>query len=59
MLEYNPPAGGLGDALARLFGESPAQQMADDLRRFKMLMETGEIATTAGQSSGRGGLAFR
>lgn len=50
--EYNPPAGAIGAAIAKLFGESPEQQLGDDLRRFKMLMETGEIATTEGQSSG-------
>jgi uncharacterized membrane protein len=51
---YNPPAGGLGAAVAKLFGESPEQQLGDDLHRFKMLMETGEIATTDGQSRGDG-----
>ncbi len=51
--EYKPPAGAIGSAIAKLFGESPEQQLGDDLRRFKMLMETGEIATTEGQSSGR------
>lgn len=52
VMEYNPPAGILGATVAKLFGESPAQQIADDLRRFKMLMEAGEIATTAGQPQG-------
>jgi uncharacterized membrane protein len=51
-IEYNLPGGALTVAIAKLFGEEPEQQMGDDLRRFKMLMETGEIATTAGQSSG-------
>ncbi|MBW4474235.1 MAG: SRPBCC family protein [Stenomitos rutilans HA7619-LM2] len=50
---YNPPGGAIGDTLAKLFGEAPEQQLGDDLRRFKMLMETGEIATTEGQSKGR------
>lgn len=50
--EYKPPAGAIGAAIAKLFGESPEQQLGDDLRRFKMLMETGEIATTEGQASG-------
>jgi uncharacterized membrane protein len=36
-----------------LFGEEPKQQVHDDLRRFKQLMEAGEIATTEGQPSGR------
>jgi uncharacterized membrane protein len=50
--EYQPPGGVIGDAIAKLFGESPKQQLGDDLRRFKMLMETGEIATTEGQPKG-------
>jgi uncharacterized membrane protein len=54
VLEYNPPGGIVGVAIAKLFGEEPEQQLGDDLRRFKQLMETGEIATTEGQSSGRG-----
>jgi uncharacterized membrane protein len=50
--EYNPPMNELGSMIAKLFGKSPEQQIGDDLRRFKMLMETGEIATTEGQSRG-------
>lgn len=52
-LRYDPPGGIVGAAIAKLFGEAPDQQIEDDLRRFKQLMETGEIATTKGQSSGR------
>lgn len=44
-LKYDPPAGAIGAAVAKLFGESPDLQIRDDLRRFKMLMETGEVAT--------------
>ncbi|MBD0386093.1 MAG: SRPBCC family protein [Nostoc sp. C3-bin3] len=53
VLEYNPPGGALGATVAKLFGEEPEQQVGDELRRFKMLMEAGEIATTEGQPSGR------
>ncbi|MBD2006730.1 MULTISPECIES: SRPBCC family protein [Cyanophyceae] len=53
VIEYNPPGGAVGVAIAKLFGEAPQQQIGDDLRRFKMLMEAGEIATTEGQPSGR------
>lgn len=49
---YNPPAGKLGAAVAKLFGEEPNQQVNEDLRRFKRLMETGEVATTEGQPHG-------
>lgn len=43
LLEYNPPAGAVGATFARLFGENPSQQVASDLRRFKQLLEAGEI----------------
>lgn len=52
-LGYNPPAGTLGAITAKLFGEAPEQSVKDDLRRFKQLMETGEIPTTQGQTAGR------
>jgi uncharacterized membrane protein len=52
-LQYNPPGGRLGAAVARLFGEEPNQTIREDLRRFKRLIETGEIPTTEGQPSGR------
>lgn len=53
LLRYDPPAGLLGAAVTKLFGEDPAMQVQEDLRRLKMLIETGEIATTEGQPSGR------
>jgi len=49
VLEYKPPMGKLAVPLAKLFGEEPGVQVDDDLRRFKQVMETGEIATTSGQ----------
>ncbi|MEC4818914.1 MAG: SRPBCC family protein [Scytonema sp. PMC 1069.18] len=52
VMEYNPPGGALGAAFAKIFGEEPEQQIGDELRRFKMLMEAGEIATTEGQPKG-------
>jgi uncharacterized membrane protein len=52
-MQYNPPAGSMGAAFAKLFGEEPSQQVHDDLRHFKQMMETGEIASVEGQSSGR------
>jgi uncharacterized membrane protein len=42
-LYYNPPGGVLGAMVAKLFGEEPAQQLQDDLRRFKQIMEIGEV----------------
>ena len=42
-LKYDPPGGAVGVAIAKLFGEEPNQQVATDLRRFKQVMETGEV----------------
>ncbi|HKN86552.1 MAG TPA: SRPBCC family protein [Nitrospiraceae bacterium] len=52
-LEYEPIAGSFGASIAKLFGEEPAQQIEEDLRRFKQLMEAGEAPTTAGQPRGK------
>lgn len=52
LMEYVPPAGRLGHWIAKLFGQSPQQQIGEDLRNFKRLMETGEIPTTTGQPQG-------
>ncbi|HSK09429.1 MAG TPA: SRPBCC family protein [Vicinamibacterales bacterium] len=43
-LTYHPPAGRLGAGVAWLFGREPEQQLREDMRRFKQVMETGEIA---------------
>jgi uncharacterized membrane protein len=51
-MQYNPLGGQAGAMIAKLFGEEPGQQIDDDLRRFKQLIETGEITTTDGQPSG-------
>src|SRR5262252_59144 len=39
-LEYSPPAGKIGSLAAKFFGEDPERRVAEDLRRFKHLMET-------------------
>lgn len=51
-LEYMPPGGVAGAMAAKLFHEEPSQQIADDLRRLKQTLETGEIAATEGQPRG-------
>lgn len=51
-MQYSPPGGRAGALAARLFGEEPGQQVDDDLRHFKQLIETGVIPTTVGQTSG-------
>jgi uncharacterized membrane protein len=52
-LQYNPPAGVLGAFAAKMWGVEPTDQIASDLRRFKQLMEAGEIPVVEGQTSGR------
>jgi len=42
-IHYAPPAGELGSALARLFGQEPRQQVQADLRKLKQVLETGEV----------------
>jgi uncharacterized membrane protein len=51
-LEYDPPGGKIAALLAKLTGEEPKQQVAEALRRFKALMEAGEIPSIEGQSAG-------
>lgn len=46
-IAYDPPAGRVGKLIAKLFQREPAIQARRDLRRFKQLMETGEVATAA------------
>jgi uncharacterized membrane protein len=42
-MQYNPPAGVAGAWVARLFGNDPEQTMAEDLRRIKRYLETGQM----------------
>ncbi|WP_443027471.1 SRPBCC family protein [Sphingomonas sp. LR59] len=46
-IAYDPPGGIVGKLIAKMFQREPAIQARRDLRRFKQLMETGEIATAA------------
>jgi len=41
-LQYDPPAGRLGAAVARLFGRAPSQTIREDLQRLKLLLEAGD-----------------
>jgi len=52
-MQYSPPGGKLGTLAARIAGQDPASEVREDLRRFKQLLEAGEIATTDGQPRGR------
>jgi uncharacterized membrane protein len=49
-LQYNPPAGKLGAAVSTLFGEKPATQVQEALRKLKQFMEAGEIPTVADEN---------
>ena len=49
------PGGTLGSAVASWFGDDPGQSIRMDLRRFKQVMETGDVITTEGQPAGRAG----
>ena len=50
-IAYDPPGGSLGQLIAKLFQREPKIQARQDLRRFKQLMETGEVATSEPQES--------
>jgi uncharacterized membrane protein len=51
-LRYDAPAGRAGDLIAKLFGEQPEQQVKDDLRRAKQVLETGEVVRSDGSPDG-------
>jgi uncharacterized membrane protein len=51
-LQYSPPGGKLGARVAKLFGSDAETEIREDLRRFKQLVEAGEVATTSGQPRG-------
>jgi uncharacterized membrane protein len=53
VLSYEPPAGRLGAAVAKLLGEEPSQQVEDDLRRLKQVMDAGETAAASRHSATR------
>jgi uncharacterized membrane protein len=53
LIAYDIPGGELGKAVAKYFGEEPHQQLDDDLRRFKQVMETGEVVRSDGAPWGK------
>lgn len=46
-MNYTPPGGALGHAIARLFGADPKSELNDDLMRMKVFLETGRRAHDA------------
>jgi uncharacterized membrane protein len=53
VFSYHAPLGGIGDGIARLFNPIVENIIREDVRNFKQFIETGEIPTIEGQSSGR------
>ena len=53
-INYDPPGGKFGAMVAKLFGEEPGQQVNDDLRRFKQVMEVGEVVRSEASPEGTG-----
>jgi uncharacterized membrane protein len=58
-LQYNPIGGVIGATVAKLFGEEPEQQLDDDLRRFKQVLEVGEVVVSEATLLGTGYLEQR
>jgi uncharacterized membrane protein len=52
-ISYRPPAGAAGKMAAKILNPAFAGLVRQDMRRFKRLMEAGEIPTIIGQPSGR------
>lgn len=51
-LQYAPPFGKLGSKVAMLVREEPGQQVQDDLRHFKQVMEVGEVVLSDASKHG-------
>ncbi|MEQ8898519.1 MAG: SRPBCC family protein [Roseovarius sp.] len=52
VIAYVPPAGRFGQVIAKLFRTEPRIQGRHELKRLKMLMETGEVTTSRNCKSG-------
>ena len=52
-LRWGPPGGRIGSGLLKLLGRDPESLVAEDLRRFRQVLEAGEVANVTGQPSGR------
>jgi uncharacterized membrane protein len=51
-MQYTPPGGGVGAGVAKMFGAAPEQELAEDLRHLKQLLETGEVVISEGSERG-------
>jgi uncharacterized membrane protein len=52
VLDRDVPGGALGEVLQKVFGSDPLAKLKDDLRRFKALVETGEVPRSSGSPEG-------
>jgi uncharacterized membrane protein len=53
-LHFEPPAGGVGKAVAAWLGDDPAATVREALRRYKQVLETGEVVRSDGSPRGAG-----
>jgi hypothetical protein len=51
-MQYRPPAGAVGKTVATMLGKDPQFMLREDLRRFKALIESGEVPNVQGQTHG-------
>ena len=51
-IRYQPPGSIAGQTIEKILGPNARTQVMNDLRRFKQLMEAGELASTEGQAAG-------
>jgi uncharacterized membrane protein len=58
-MQYRAPAGWMGTALAALFNQAPGQQIYDDLKRFKQIVEIGEVVRSDAVLEGIGQIRQR
>ena len=52
IFDKSDPGGGLGQKVAAAFGTDPQRQLDDALRRFKQLLEAGEVIRSEGSPEG-------
>jgi uncharacterized membrane protein len=53
-MRYMPPGGRIGALFAKIFGEEPERHVQEALRRFKQIMETGEVVRSDASLMGTG-----
>jgi uncharacterized membrane protein len=56
-VQFDPPGGVIGDAIASAFHDAPRDMIRGDLRRFRQLAESGDGAAEVASSAGDGAQA--